>query len=136
MENKKNRKWILILTFLGIIVSSYLTYYRVTTNPLTCNFGSCDIVQKSEYSVMMGVPVSVLGMIYYVMLLILLFKFRGIFTKLWVIWGVLFSTYLTVIEIFVIKAICGWCITSFAIILLIAFLYFKKGKPARDLSVI
>lgn len=89
----------------------------------------------SKYSVFMGIPVSVLGIIYYGILLIALFKFREILTKIWIIWGVAFSTYLTFLEIFIIKAICGWCITSFAIILLIAFLYFRKGKTAHDLSI-
>lgn len=134
MENKQTNKLLIVLTLLGVSLSTYLVYYRFTTNPLMCGFGNCDIVQTSKYSVFLGVPIAVWGLLYYGTLLIALLKKMDLITKVLIIWGITYSSYLTYLELFVIKAICGWCIVSFAIILLIAFFYFKKGKSAHDIS--
>ncbi len=40
----------------------------------------------------------------------------------WTLWGLIFSMYLTVLELFVIKALCGWCVISFVIVILVNLL--------------
>lgn len=137
MENKKIKKLIVFLIFAGLTVSGYLTYYKLNSNPFACSFGGCDKVQNSEYSVMFGIPVAAWGMFYYIALLVLFLKRWEFLTKAWLIWGNIYSAYLTFIEITIIKAICGWCALSFAIIILITYLYFKfkeRSLPNDNIS--
>lgn len=117
-----------ILSSIGIIDSLYLTYIKLSSNPHICSFAQCDKVQLSQYSEIFGIPVAVLGIIYYMILFIGINKKLDYFNKIWIMWGVMFSSALTYLQLFVVKAICGWCLLSFANILIIAFLYFSKQK--------
>ncbi len=123
------KRVLLILTFSGILISSYLFYAKLTNNPLLClgNAG-CSIVQNSQYSTLLGIPLGLWGMGYYFILFTVFYvdnsKNLAIFRKLWIIWGILFSTYLTGIEAFVLNAYCYWCLASFINILIINFVYF------------
>ncbi|MBI2414834.1 vitamin K epoxide reductase family protein [candidate division WWE3 bacterium] len=135
MEVKKIKKTIVFLIFAGLCISSYLAYYKINANPFACSFGGCDKVQNSTYSMFLNIPVAAWGMLYYVTLLILYLRQSTHLTKFWLLWGIGFSTYLTALEIFVIHAICGWCMTSYFIILTIAYLVYKKDKlPNVDIS--
>ena len=107
-----------ILGITGIIVSLYLTYSKLTYNPLFCGIGDCSTVQASEYSYFLGIPVAILGLFYYLAFFGFTLVPNKIFLKLWVIWGIVFSTYLTYLEIYVIEAICMWCVISFIVVLL------------------
>jgi uncharacterized membrane protein len=132
MENKKAKKLIVFLIFIGLGISGYLTYYKLNASPWACNFGGCDKVQNSKYSIMFGLPVATWGIIYYIALLITYLRKWELLTKLWLAWGIIFSTYLTYIEISKIHAICGWCALSYLIIIIITYLYFKKEKLSND----
>lgn len=132
MENKKTKKLIVFLIFIGICISSYLTYYKLNADPWACSFGGCDKVQNSKYSIMFGLPVATWGIVYYIALLVTYLRKWELITKLWLVWGIVFSTYLTYLEIFEIKAICGWCALSYLIIILITYFYFKKEKLPND----
>jgi uncharacterized membrane protein len=85
--------------------------------------GDCNAVQGSSYAQILGIPVALFGIIFYVavaLLWIALPRFTdnrrrrialGSLLGLTVA-GTLFSVYLTILEIFVIEAICAWCLTS------------------------
>ncbi len=133
------------------MVSGYLTYAKLTSNPLFClsNRG-CDIVQNSKYAQFLGIPVGIWGMMYYFVLFALLHLFYSqkeqkqptadtlstqknylpALTNFWLVWGLLFSTYLTYLEAFVIYAYCMWCLISFANIILICLAHWLPKKPA------
>src|SRR3989344_6681664 len=123
-----SKKLISILCVIGMSISLYLTYAKLTATPLICKFGNCDIVQNSEYSALFGIPVAVYGVGFYFILLFMNINFeshktiRKIF-PFWILWGILFSTYLTYLELFIIKAICMWCVISFANIIIIYVVY-------------
>ncbi len=110
------------LSVFGIFLSLYLTYIKLSKGAISCGFGECDLVQQSRYSEIFGVPVAVFGTVFYLALFALLYKYEGLarYAKYWLYWGIAFSIYLLFVEVFVIKAICGWCMISFVNI---AFIY-------------
>lgn len=129
---EKRKVILLILVALGIAVSGYLTYIKLSNNELACGLGQCGAVQSSEYSEMFGVPVALFGVGFYVLLGILILTRLDKWVQLWGVWGLIFSSYLTIIELYVIKAICIWCVISFVIIILINLLLPKTAQ--NDLS--
>ena len=133
-----NKKLISILCIIGIAISLYLTYAKLTATPVVCKFGNCAAVQNSEYSTLFGVPIAVYGVGFYFILLFMNInrKSHKIIRKVfpfWILWGMLFSTYLTYLELFVIKAICMWCVISFANIITIYAVYLLRpqGIPTQ-----
>jgi uncharacterized membrane protein len=127
------RMWLMrALALAGMGVSGYLTWTHVTNASVACGQSqSCDIVQQSVYSTIAGIPVALLGLLAYAALLVLsLVRGRGpesvdeyiplaIFGISLI--GVLYSAYLTYLELFVIYAICRWCVSS-AIIMTLIFI--------------
>jgi uncharacterized membrane protein len=114
---------IAVLSLGGIGVAGYLSYTHWFSHSIVCaGFGSCDTVAQSAYAHLAGVPVAVLGLLGYVALFaVAAFWLRvGDRFETWpllAIWGmsiggVAYSVYLTYLELFVIDAICIWCVTS------------------------
>jgi uncharacterized membrane protein len=140
MQEKRNLKIIAILSIIGIIISSYLLFIKVTGYESFCDFSkeiSCDNVSSSPYSEFpanSGIPIAGLGIIAYLLLLapaLLLLKgfdftklklSRTLVLKLMFLWGlfsILFYIYLTYIELFVIYTICPLCVLVFAVSIII-----------------
>lgn len=128
---KKLRLAICLLALAGLADSAYLTYLKVQlmSQGLSCGFGGCDVVNQSQYASLLGVPVALWGLITYAVILALaLFWYdaQGQ-TEKWLGWGVLaisgwgvlFSAYLTTIEILVLNAICPFCVISAIVITVI-----------------
>ena len=120
-----------ILCGLGIVVSGYLASKRLPGGSLACTrWAQCDVVNNSIYSKLFGIPVSFIGLAAYLLLLALALAAlwtagrsqRRIFllSLLLSLGGVGFSVYLTYIEIYVIEALCSWCVASAIIITLLA----------------
>jgi uncharacterized membrane protein len=115
------------LSLVGLFVSAYLWLYKTgRLGTIACGTGGCETVQLSEWSRFMGVDVALIGMVGYVGLLVLslaalqppLAAARWPGTLLAVLSGigVAFAVYLTYLELFVIHAICRWCVGSAVII--------------------
>ena len=118
------------LALTGLFVSAYLWLYSVgAMGAIACGVGSCELVQTSPYAYLFGVPVSGFGVVGYAAILGL--ALAGTRTA----WaegrggrrfaialatvagaGFAFSTYLTYVELFVLRAICMWCVISYALI--------------------
>ena len=110
------------LTIIGLLVSIYMTVYKVTSNENMC-VGSkdCSVVNASKYSEVNGIPVAVVGAIGYTALLGILwlerkpgfFKENGsmLFFGISLI-GFFFTLWLIYVEIALLKAYCPFCITS------------------------
>jgi uncharacterized membrane protein len=121
--------FIAILSLAGIIDSSIALqrHFAKSATPY-CDFSqkfSCDIVNRSEYSSIMGIPVAFIGVLGYAAIfgLSTLQRSRSetasrIFIMALV--GVAFALYLTYIEAFVLTTWCILCIISLALICLIA----------------
>ena len=105
----------LVLVLLGIGVAGYLTYVHYEGIEPVCTTGGCERVQASTYSEIGGIPVALLGLIGYVVILASLFVPGDIgraLTFMLTLTGFAFSIYLTYLELFVIDAICQWCVGS------------------------
>ncbi len=123
------RKALLGLAVIGLIDSLYLTYVKVFSDGVCVAGDQCEIVNSSLYSSLWGIPIAVLGAgAYLVLIAILLLEARHpffeengpVFVLGITFFGVLYSAYLTYLELFVIHAICPFCVLS-AVVLLIMF---------------
>jgi vitamin-K-epoxide reductase (warfarin-sensitive) len=113
------------LAVAGIIVSgvSLQRHYAKSASAF-CDFGekfNCDIVNRSEYSSVMGIPVAAIGIAGYAVLLILATVYRSRLetaTRLLAaaIAGLGFALYLTFVEGYVLNTWCILCLTSLATI--------------------
>jgi uncharacterized membrane protein len=119
------------LALVGAFVSIYLTLYKLGyIGQLQCAVGSCETVNTSRWATFFGLPVAAWGLGFYISMLALSMlgvqeryaNSRAVSVALvsFTTWGVVFSGWLTYLELFVIDAICVWCVTS-AIIVLVMF---------------
>jgi uncharacterized membrane protein len=116
----------------GLVVAGYLTYVEATAHLVECGVAipGCVSVQTSSYAKLIDfLPIALLGVVGYIVILAtwILQKFvprakQDLFSLvLWGVcmFGVLFSTYLTYLEAFVIHATCSWCILSAVLMILL-----------------
>ena len=115
------------LALAGIFISTYLTLYKLGfIGELSCSIGSCETVNISRWSVFLGLPVAAWGLFFYLDVFVVAVvgttpRFENeqvisfVLTAQAAI-GVLFSAWLTYLELAVIHAICIWCIASAAIV--------------------
>jgi uncharacterized membrane protein len=112
-----------ILALLGLGVAIYLAYVEIVHVEAVCGpVGECNVVQSSPYAQILGIPIAVLGMLNYLGVIVLwaVQKYAGSrlahFSTLGLLgltlFGTIFSIYLTCLELFVIHAICAWCLSS------------------------
>jgi uncharacterized membrane protein len=119
---------VVALAVAGAGISAYLTFTHLADEPLVCaGLGSCATVQSSEYAEIGGVPVALVGLLSYLAIagLALLAPGRpaaqlGVFGL--ALTGVLYSGYLTWVEIAILEAVCLWCAASAVVVVLIAAL--------------
>ncbi len=128
-----NRRLIAIslLAVAGVAVSLYLlTVHWGWWQAVCLGVGDCESVNLSRFSELLGIPVALLGALAYLAIIaagvliaremyvdnarIALFFIAAI--------GVAFSAYLTYIELFVLHAVCPWCVLSAILITAIAIL--------------
>ena len=122
---------IAILALGGAIVSSVSLYHHYGASKTSyCDFGesfNCDIVNRSTYSAIAGVPVALIGIIGYIGLLVLATLYRSkaetpSMLAIASLAGLGFALYLTYVEGFVLAAWCVLCLSSLALIFCIAVL--------------
>jgi uncharacterized membrane protein len=112
-----------LVALAGVFVALYLTMYKLGyIGALACAVGSCETVQTSKWATFLGFPVAAWGVAYYVAVLAIslaglmpaLADRRGVSQLLVAMTGagLLFSLWLTYLELFVIGAICQWCVIS------------------------
>jgi uncharacterized membrane protein len=106
------------IAFVGAAIAVYLTTVKVAGELPACGpLRGCETVAQSSYSEIAGVPVALLGLLYSLLVL-------GLNLAWWRagarpallgayglgLFGVLFVGYLTWLELFVIHAVCIWCV--------------------------
>lgn len=109
-----------VVALLGIGVATYITIADAGGGAPVClaGGGGCETVASSAYSHLAGVNVAVIGIVGYALLLGAALlrgdpgRFAG-FSLALVGFG--FSAYLTYLELFVVNAICQWCVGSAAL---------------------
>ena len=121
------RMGIAVLSLVGVFLATYLTLYKLGyVESLACGTGSCEVVQASRWSKLLGQPVAMWGVGFYLAMFALsaagsfgqLIDSRPIAVALAVMGGcgVLFSGWLTYVEIAMLHAICRYCVGSAAIV--------------------
>jgi uncharacterized membrane protein len=136
------RMLVALVALAGVFVALYLTLYKLGyIGTLACAVGSCETVQTSKWATFLGFPVGGWGVAYYLGVLALaLVGLAGRYAdsrRLSDIlvgvtgFGLLFSLWLTYLELFVIHAICQWCVVS---AILATILFILSWLDRRDLT--
>jgi uncharacterized membrane protein len=104
----------------GTAVAGYLTWAHYADVSVICVAGgSCEAVQSSSYAKIAGVPVAALGLGAYGTILALVVwdaPVARLAAATIALAGLLFSMYLLVVQLFVIDAICVWCLVNDVVI--------------------
>src|SRR4026208_953509 len=119
-----------LVALVGFFVALYLALYKAgMIGSLACGTGGCETVQLSRWATFIGVPVSVWGVGFYLVLFLVALSgtTERFASAAWVshalliltAWGVVFSAWLTYLELFVINAICRFCVVSAILVTLI-----------------
>jgi uncharacterized membrane protein len=135
-------KAVIALGLVGALFMGYLAklHYKPSDSTI-CNFGegfSCEVVNQSLYSDVSGIPLSVLGLVYFLTVALLAWKkflrnpYRII--QLFTIFSLVFGASLTYIELRVIGSICVFCEGSKLLMLGILGLTTVHEKRAKNLA--
>jgi uncharacterized membrane protein len=110
------------LAILGLLVSMYMTIFKLTDNAKMClGNGGCSVVNSSIYSEVSGIPVALIGVGGYLGIMAVLwvegrsrfFKQNGTLIVFGLaLVGFLFTMYLIYVELALIHALCPFCVTS------------------------
>lgn len=109
-----------LVALAGIGVAGYLTWTHYSNSTVICVRGrGCETVQHSSYSEIAGIPVALLGLIAYSAVLALVVwdhPLARLAAATIALVGVAFGVYLLVVQLFVIDAICVWCVANDVVI--------------------
>lgn len=134
MTAKYNRV-IFILSIIGVLIAIYVFQSFIRQTSIICVNSGCEAVRKNPNSYIFGFPVPGVGLVGYSLLAILaflrtmssdkrfLYGMLGIST-----FGIVFVSWFTYTEIFIIKAICTWCAVSAVNMLVIFLLTFASVR--------
>lgn len=130
------------LALAGIFIGLYLTLYKLgIIGELTCSVGSCETVNTSRWAIFLGFPVAAWGVLFYVTAFVLALvgtserledtRAISLLLALWSTVGLVFSAWLTWLELAVIRAICSWCVVS---ALLVTVIFVLSVADLREKS--
>ncbi len=141
-----SREWLRILALLlvgiGILLSGYLSYAKLTEVPIQCIEGGafqCDVVQNSAYARLAGIPIAYLGLATYIVIgFLILFQDRiGILRDYGnvlefgvVLFAFLFSMWLVYVQVAILEALCQWCLAheiNMTILFIVAILRLRQS---------
>jgi uncharacterized membrane protein len=143
----KQLNWVITgLAVIGLAVSTYLITIHYNLTPAVClGVGDCEVVNKSIYSELFGIPVAILGAGAYLALIALgiaiersMYEDYARIARFFIgVIGVAFSAYLTYIELYVLHEICPWCVVSaitITLITILSFLEYRQWQAGDELS--
>src|SRR4051812_1263583 len=133
------------LALAGIFIALYLTLYKLgVIGELSCSIGSCETVNTSKWSRFAGLPVAAWGLLFYLDVFAVAlvgtfarFEHEPMISTVLAVEagiGVLFSAWLTYLELGVIHAICIWCVTSAVIVTVTFLVSVADRRMIRDIS--
>lgn len=112
----------MVIALVGFTDATYLTIKHYNGSDLSCGLtGGCNEVTSSEYSTVFGIPVALGGALYYLAIFLSTVLYfdnkKDIWTKIlqWLpIAGLLASAWFVYLQLYVIHAICQYCMASAA----------------------
>lgn len=134
---------VLILSFLGFLDSTYLTiqHYKNIIPPCSIARG-CEKVLTSQFATVFGIPTALLGVIFYICAILLLILFLQtrkflLLTSYFLLLtcGALISLILIYIQVFVLHAICQYCMVSDAITIILFIIILLWRKQFNNLTI-
>lgn len=143
----RNTLYILSLIFvvIGLAVSGYLTYTKLTDTSMVCvdsGAFNCDLVSRSAYSRFLGIEVAYLGFATYIVIgTLLVFENRVGFLQNYgptLVFGItlfafLFSMWLVYAQFVLLQALCPWCLThevNITLLLIVSLLRLRQFMAA------
>ena len=138
----RNRQAIALLALVGFFLALYLWLHQIGVGgELKCGTGGCDTVQASRWARVLGIPVAAYGVAGYAAILAVALaalqpaalerRRPALLLAALATGGVLFSAWLTYLELFVIHAICRWCVGS-AVTITIIWLVTLAGLRRKN----
>lgn len=131
--------WFLGAGFIGFLDSAYLTITHFIGEPVTCGFFTgCELVTSSEYSAIAGIPIALFGALYYLFWVLLtvwhLDSKNPVFFRILPLTAAGFGASLILIgiQVFIIHAICVYCMLSAASSTALFILSFILRKARSD----
>lgn len=124
---------VFFLSIIGILMAIYVLQSFIRKTGIVCVTSGCELVRKSPSSYLFGFfPVPAVGLIGYTIITILAFL-RTTSSKAWILmgmlgmatFGVVFVSWFTYTELFVIKGICTWCALSAVNMVIIFFILLR-----------
>ncbi len=130
------------LALVGLLDSAYLAYVKLANQLASCSgIGDCETVNSSRFSEIGGVPIALLGAAGYVLILASVavdrpggrwedagrYSFFGL-----TLIGTLYSLYLTYIEVFVLRAVCPFCVASAVVMVALFVLSIGRLRALGD----
>ncbi len=145
MQERSFRAAAAMLAIIGLILAGYLVYeHYAGTGQSFCDINArfnCGAVNQSQYAVFFGVPVAVLGLLYYLLLLgyaafaPALRRGLGLEEDLFALLpvglallGLIFTAYLTSIEAFALHVFCPLCLGSAAVVVIFSVFAFLRWR--------
>lgn len=134
----KRNRIIFFLSLIGIAIAVYVTQSFLRKTGILCISGGCELVRKSPSSYLFGFfPVPAVGLIGYTVLAVCAFlrtmnyerRTMNILSTIMLgmsAFGVLFVSWFTYTELFVIKGVCTWCAIS-AVNMVVIFVLVLKN---------
>lgn len=127
-----------IVAFFGFLDSTYLTILHFKNSIPPCTISGCDVVLTSKYAVILGVPLALLGSLFYLSVIfvcvLILTNYKSVFLRFFyilAITGIAVSAVLLGVQAFILRAFCQYCLlsvaTSTGIAILAFFEYRKRG---------
>jgi uncharacterized membrane protein len=132
------------LIVVGLIIAGYMSYVELARVNAVCGpIGDCNAVQTSRYAKIFGViPMAPFGLAGYLAILAgwawprvrtdALARLAPLLVFAATLFGVLFSIYLTYIEIFVLRAVCAWCLGNATVMALLLFVTVPAALRALE----
>lgn len=116
MSDQALRLAVALIALAGTAVAGYLAWAHYADTSVVClTGGGCETVQHSEYAEIAGVPVALLGLGAYATILALTVwdaPSARLAAAALSLTGLLFSLYLLALQLFVIDALCTWCVVN------------------------
>ncbi|MCX8062479.1 MAG: vitamin K epoxide reductase family protein [Anaerolineales bacterium] len=143
-------KWMNILfpvmCVIGLVIAAYIAFVQLFQVQAICGpLEGCNTVLQSRYAKLLGfVPNSVLGFLSYLAVFFLwiwhlrrrdwLSRQSPLLILAITLLGSLLSVYLTVLQVFTLKALCMWCLSS-AVIITLLFLLSISHYQSQQVSL-
>jgi protein-disulfide isomerase/uncharacterized membrane protein len=114
------RRIAIIGALLGAFASAYLLVDYVFGSGICLTGSGCDVVRASAFAYPLGIPMPLFGLAFYLAAVMLLLRASApvagvpgtLVAAVWAVAGLAVMSFLTLIEVFVIGALCSWCLLS------------------------